>query len=339
MPERTDENEESKKPTIGTNEVASVVANEALEVKREEGLGEEKVAVRAPPQKTIREDAAALSARVEKDSLWTIAAALATTSATQATVVGNAALARAWESVPSSARFFLVAFGSGFSSSAAFGAGLSSLSTPLPALLVSPEKWDSCLTNVLAAADRFAQQYSLVFFYYSLGSIAADVLCLVLLFAFVSTSPSARRRTRAEGVSPFWLSHYGFAVLVTLAAIPLGALDLLVPVAVLCWIPMPAAIAATIIGKLLRPYVVAFLLALGSTAPAARDFVAGVKSSQFGQLFAPVGLQDEQRASGNDTTLLYLFWAGVVTAVLLVVSNAFFRHCEGDDDDLIDEDE
>jgi hypothetical protein len=251
--------------------------------------------------------------------------------ADEAITIGNSALRRLWQRLCAPQQAALAAAAKGFSSSAGFGAGLSTLSVAAPAVLVKPALLLSLDLSDLAAlrvaAGTFVRQHSLEFFYYSLGSIAADVICLLVLKRLVAGSPAERRNAR-NGPSRFWSSHVGFAALALFAAVPHGFLDISVPLAVLLRLSAEAAVASVCIGKLLRPYVVAVLLAAADEGIKANATLAALRR-RF-SVFSSSSSEEKE-------VLAALLWGAVVATVMLAVLSKVLPRND-DEELLLDED-
>ena len=140
----------------------------------------------------------------------------------------------------------------------------------------------------------------------------------------------------------FWNTHAGFVVLILIAAVPNGFLDLSVPLALLFHVSAEAFVPSAVIGKLLRPYVVISLLSV------AQAFTGDATASIGGSVVRGL-LQVQQRiAAGGgsggvaepSSTLMMVFWSAVVAAVgFFAVSNLAARGDDDDNDLLLLEDE
>ena len=242
---------------------------------------------------------------------------------------GNACLVNVWRTVPVQLRRFVVAFSKGLSSSVAFGAGITSIVTP-------PQSTASGGSFVARLQATFTQN-SLEYLYYSMGTIAADLAAFAVLLQFVVAAP--KQQATKKPLFSFWDTHAGFFVLILIAAVPNGILDLSVPAALLLNVTTEAVVASVCIGKLLRPYVVVLLL---YTA----EYLATLDLEGSHILGAVIELH-ERVAKGGATAgepsglLMAVFWSAVIASVGLFTVTKLFGQQSDEDDELLllDEDE
>lgn len=223
----------------------------------------------------------------------------------QSTDAGHAQLSALWYAVvPPLAQQPLRTVFQGFSSCIALGAGI-------PNFPLAPSE----VTSATSLVDLFSSK-SLVFLYYTIGSVLAELACFAIL------SPLAKK-IPVRGSSMF-NTNVGFVLLVGLAAVPSGIVDVSAAVAIVAGVATEGFVATLILGKMLRPYVVGVFLFLSSDI----QFVQSLLRNRIFVRSAPI---ETAGTAYVNLVLSVAFWSAVVVAVALAAVSKLF----GSDDEVI----